>query len=391
MKRTTPDFGYGIRAFSFGARILTESRFVVPSMARRLGGHIGRTVWRSIACWHWLGLKRHPLVVVAASAAVSAGAATLLFHLARHGKIWQHLGTIEPTWFLVCAAGQGIAYLGYVLALHETARVDGGPRLGFGLAARVVAAGFGAFFAASAAGGFEVDYWALRRAGASRRESLSRVLGLGTLEYAVLAPAALAAALALLAGAGHERYPALTLPWLLVIPGFLFAAWVTSPKRRDRLEETRGRGRARTAFGHMVSGLGVLRMLFTRPLPHGLLAFAGTATYWFGEILCLWASLRAFQADVRIPALILAYATGYVVTRRALPAGGVGVAEIALTFSLVWLGVPFVPALLGVFSYRIFNFWLALLPALAVGGTMRKIREGLPGTRRELAEQQSRG
>lgn len=356
-------------------------------MARHVAGRIGRAVWRSITAWRWLGFKRHPLVIVAVSATVSVGAGALLFHLARHGKIWQHLGTIEPTWFLVCAAGQAIAYLGYVVALHETARVDGGPTLGFRLAARVVAAGFGAFFAASAAGGFEVDYWALRRAGASRHDALSRVLGLGTLEYAVLAPAALGSALALLAGAGRQRYPALTLPWLLVVPGFAFAFWATSPKRRDRFETTHGRGRIRTAFGHAVSGLHVLRTLVARPFPHGVLAFTGTSVYWFGEILCLWASLRAFQADVRIPALILAYASGYVVTRRALPAGGIGVAEIALTFALLWLGVPFVPALLGVFSYRIFNFWLALIPALAVGGTIRTIREGLPHTRRELAEE----
>jgi hypothetical protein len=69
-----------------------------------------------------------------------------------------------------------VAYLGYVLALRETARVNDGPALPFGHASRVVAAGFGAFFATSAKGGFEVDYWALRRAGAERRDAVARVL-----------------------------------------------------------------------------------------------------------------------------------------------------------------------------------------------------------------------
>ena len=351
--------------------------------------YVSRRAWKaavhSLTCWKWLGTRRHPYLVVLASAAVGTGTAILLGWVAGDASVFHVLDYINPIWFLACVGFQIVAYLGYVLALHEIARVADGPRLGYLHTARVVAAGFGAFFAASAAGGFEVDYWAFRRAGASRRDALARVLGLGTLEYAVLAPAALAAALALLAGAGRSPYPALTLPWLLVVPGFAFAGWATSPKRRRRLAETRGRGRLRTVFGHGVSGMVMLRRLLMNPLPHGALALTGAAVYWFGEIGCLWASLRAFHADVEIPALILAYATGYVVTRRALPAGGVGVSEVLLTFALFWLGVPFTPALLGVFSYRIFNFWLALIPAFAVSGTVRRIREGMLEAERELS------
>jgi uncharacterized membrane protein YbhN (UPF0104 family) len=353
-----------------------------------------RTFWRqcvrTATCWNWLGVRRHPFLVVLSSAAIGAGTAIGLGSLAGgSAKVFRALGDVNLPWFGACVAAEAVAYLGYVLALHETARVDEGPRLGLRHAMQVVAAGFGAFFAASAAGGFEVDYWAFRRAGASRREALRRVLGLGTLEYAVLAPAALGSALALLAGSGKHLYPSLTLPWLLVVPGFAFAGWATSPKRRERLEDTRGKGRVRTWFGHGVSGLAILRRLVENPLPHGGLAFIGTAFYWLGEVACLWASLRAFHADVAIPALILAYATGYVVSRRALPAGGVGVSEALLTFALVWLGVPFIPALLGVFSYRIFNFWLALLPAFAVSGTVRTIREGMLQADRELAAERT--
>ena len=73
-----------------------------------------------------------------------------------------------------------------------------------------------------------------------------------------------------------------------------------------------------------------------------------------------------------IAALILAYATGYAFTRRSIPAGGPGAVEVFLTFALVWVGVPLAPALLGVFAYRLFNFWLALVPALAVLPTVRR-------------------
>ena len=59
-----------------------------------------------------------------------------------------------------------------------------------------------------------------------------------------------------------------------------------------------------------------------------------------------------YNAEVSIPALILAYATGYVATRRSLPWGGAGLVEVMMTFALVWVGVPLAPALLGVVTYR---------------------------------------
>ncbi len=51
--------------------------------------------------------------------------------------------------------------------------------------------------------------------------------------------------------------------------------------------------------------------------------------------------------------------------------------------------MPFAPALLGVFSYRLFNFWLALVPALAVPPTVKMIRQGLPEAGAELQAERS--
>jgi uncharacterized membrane protein YbhN (UPF0104 family) len=332
----------------------------------------------------WLRGERRPLSVVVASVAVSVGAASGLGWVAGHGRVIAVMRGIEPRWFALCVVAQAVAYVGYVFALRSTARCGDGPELPFGFTARVVAAGFGAFFSAAAAGGFELDYWALRHAGASRRDALARVIGLGTLEYAVLAPAAMFSAMAMLLGAGRHEYLALTAPWFAVAPGFFVAAWVTQPQRARRWARAHVHSsRLRHGFAHAISGLTTLRTLLTSP-SCGIPAFSGAALYWFGDILCLWASLRAFHADVRIPALIVAYATGYVLTRRGLPAGGIGIAEVALTFALHWLGVPFAPALVGVFSYRIFNFWLALVPALAVLPTVRTIQREIRGAEAEL-------
>jgi uncharacterized membrane protein YbhN (UPF0104 family) len=332
----------------------------------------------------WLRGKRRPLTVVLGSVALSLGAAAGLGVVAGHHKVVSVVEAMEPRWFALCIVAQAVAYVGYVFALRWTARCNDGPKLPFGFAARVVAAGFGAFFSAAAAGGFELDYWALRHSGASRREALARVIGLGTLEYAVLAPAAMFSAMAMLLGASDHPYLAFTAPWFAVVPGFAVAVWITHPARARRWARTHVHSsRIRHGIAHAIAGLTMLRWLATNPKA-GLPAFGGAALYWFGDILCLWASLRAFHADVRIPALIIAYATGYVVTRRSLPAGGIGVAEVALTFALHWLGVPFASALLAVFSYRIFNFWLALVPALAVLPTVRMIRREIRQTDAEL-------
>ena len=60
---------------------------------------------------------------------------------------------------------------------------------------------------------------------------------------------------------------------------------------------------------------------------------------------------------------MLGYATGYALSRRTLPFGGAGAVEALLPFALSWCGIELGAAVLAVFSYRIFNFWLPTLPA----------------------------
>jgi uncharacterized membrane protein YbhN (UPF0104 family) len=278
---------------------------------------------------------------------------------------------IDPIFLPLCFGGQLIAYLGYVLAVRDIARVEDGPHLSFLLTTRTVLAGFGVFAATHSAGGFAVDYWAFRRAGLKRDDAISRVLALGALEYAVLAPAALISAIVVLFGAGGHVQHSMTFPWLAVVPGFLIALWISSPKRAERLSDPGDGGRLRQVFAHAVAGVWKMRCLATR-LRH-VAGLAGVSLYWFGDILSLWAALRVFEVSVSTPALILAYATGYVLTRRSLPAGGAGVVEVLMTFALVWVGMPLAPALMGVLMYRAFNFWLPIVPALAVMPTVKTL------------------
>jgi uncharacterized membrane protein YbhN (UPF0104 family) len=315
--------------------------------------------------------------LVAVAAVLAAGA---LFGLALHAGIRRALtGLVHPHWLWlgVAVAGELVAYAGYTATYREIARAEGGAELEVPKAAALVAAGFGVFVHG---GGFSLDRTALRRAGLSAREARRRVLGLGTLEYAVLAPATLAAAVVVVIR--HPTISAgLTLPWIIGPPvGAVLAAVALHFKARVGRWPLVGR-----ALRHSLESLELVLSLIRAPWRHGL-AIVGTLAYWAGDIFCLWATLRAFSAQPPpVAQLVVGYATGYALTRRALPLGGAGVVEALLPLALGWLKIALLPALLAVFAYRLINLWLPMVPALAGLPTLRRLEARGP-TRRGVAE-----
>jgi hypothetical protein len=238
-------------------------------------------------------LERRPLLVLVVPAALALGAVAGLADIAGGERLDRAARHLHPAWLVLCLGGELLAYAGYVLMVRDTSKVDDGPSLSFGRSLETVIGGFGVFAATRTSGGFAVDYWALRSAGEDRDGAVARVLALGALEYAVLAPAALCSAIALLvSGSGVPL--TLTLPWLLVIPGALVAVWVTSPKRAARYSRAGGGGRIRQGFAHAVAGLSILRSMFVAPPREHGLGLLGTVAYWAGDIACLWGALQFF-------------------------------------------------------------------------------------------------
>ncbi|HVA30019.1 MAG TPA: lysylphosphatidylglycerol synthase domain-containing protein [Gaiellaceae bacterium] len=331
---------------------------------------------RELAGRMFVALEEKPLVVIMVAAGATIATSLVLAASAGWPKVLHRVYTPHAwLWLGVCLGGELAAYLGYVLTIRDMARVDDGPELDMAVSAKTVVAGFGVFAATRSSGGFAVDYWAFRRAGAGKRDAASRVLALGFLEYAVLGVAALVASVFLYLRADGHASDSTTLPSLTIIPIFLLAVWATSPKRFRRLSHSgRGEGWIRRTFANSVRGAGTLRTFLTNPHEHGL-GVAGSGLYWAGDILCLWAALQLVGGTrITVSALVLAYTGGYVLTRRALPAGGAGIVEVALTFALFWMGVRFVPALVGVLVYRLFNFWLPIVPALALMPAVDRLR-----------------
>jgi uncharacterized membrane protein YbhN (UPF0104 family) len=204
-----------------------------------------------------------------------------------------------------------------------------------------------------------------------------RVLALGSLEYAALAPAAAVAAITLLGSRHVERE--LALPWAICVPlGFALGLWVAAPARRQRL--CAGSGRARQALGRGLEGVGLLRVLLAEPVRHRQ-AWLGIVIYWAGDIISLWAGLRLFGVHLSLAALVLAYATGYALTPRTLPLAGVGVTEALMPLALTWVGLRLAPAVAGVAAYRILGLLLSMPAAvLAWPAVTRLGRRGNGGT-----------
>jgi uncharacterized membrane protein YbhN (UPF0104 family) len=280
------------------------------------------------------------------------------------------VGLAHPRWewLGLAVAGEVVAYLGYTAAYREIARAEDGTELQVPEAAALVATGFGAFVHG---GGFALDREALVHAGLSKTEARRRVLGLSALEYSVLAPVTAVAAVFVLV---HHQTISLgmTLPWIIAVP-VGGAVALTACHYRDRVGRWPRIGKTLDRSLHSLQL--VLGMLGS-PRRHWL-AVVGTIAYWGGDIFALWCTLHAFFANTPpVAQLVVAYATGYALSRRALPLGGAGVVEALLPFSLVWLNIAIVPALLAVFAYRLVNLWLPIIPAFAGIPTLRRLERG---------------
>ena len=312
--------------------------------------------------------RAESLLFVVASSLIALGTLFAVTWVAGFDQVAARLREVDPVWFATAFGAELVAYVGYIFAYREVARIEPGCELPTRDLVAAVAAGFGSFVAR---GGFAVDVHAFKQAGLTDQEVRVRVLGLGALEYALLAPAACVVAIQLLAD-GHSPSLGLTLPWAIAVPlGFVAALWTV--EKREALRVHPGR---RRHLAQALDSVYVLKRMFAQP--KHLLGPLGSAVYWFGDIFCLWACLQAFtHGTPNISLLLLGYATGYALTRRTLPLGGAGAVDALLPFALSWCGISLAAAVLAVFAYRIFNLWLPILPALAVLPAVNDLRREL--------------
>jgi uncharacterized membrane protein YbhN (UPF0104 family) len=306
-----------------------------------------------VAAGYALPVRVRLILTSVAAAGAFFGALAVMAAIAGWHDVVDQLHPRLSFWFAIAFAAELAAFAAYVLAYRAVAAVANGPKLSLREATALVAVGFGAFLAK---GGAALDSKVLSKSG--RREGEVRVLALDALEHAPLAPAACAAAIALLAQGSRKPGLDFTIPWATLVPIGAVAAFF-GVRHRDRFV---GRHGWRGKLGDVLEGIAILFRLAREWREHWL-GFLGASVYWAGDVLCLWASLQPFDAAPHFAGIVLAHAVGYVLTRRTLPLAGAGAVEVLMPLTLAAAGAPFAGAILGVFAYRVFNLWLPLVPA----------------------------
>jgi uncharacterized protein (TIRG00374 family) len=81
---------------------------------------------------------------------------------------------------------------------------------------------------------------------------------------------------------------------------------------------------------------------------------------WALDAASLWVFLAAYGQRVNPDGLLVAYGVANLVAILPISPGGLGVIEAVMIPSLVGFGTPRAVAVLGVISWRLFNFWLPI-------------------------------
>jgi uncharacterized membrane protein YbhN (UPF0104 family) len=301
-------------------------------------------------------LRRRPPALVLSGLAIIAAVVAVIAVAAVSGvsidRIFEHF---RLWWVVPLAIAETVSLLPYVLAYRQMTVVAGLQPPSLAVIVAAVLSGFGPFVVG---GGFRLDEATLMKVYGDRQTARVQVAALIALEWAVLAPLGCLSAIVLLI-AGADVMGSLLWPWALCVPaGFALGLWLTAPGRD--LPRLRRFGPVAAAL----DGVGMLHRLIQAP-GRTMPAWVSMTLYWAAEIVALYCALRMFGVRLDPARLVLAYATGYMVTRRSLPLAGAAITEVLLTFALHWVGVPLGPALAAVVSYRVFNLILVSAPSLA--------------------------
>ncbi len=113
-------------------------------------------------------------------------------------------------------------------------------------------------------------------------------------------------------------------------------------------------------------------------------AVGWAAANWLLDAASLWAFLAAFGPPPGPVELMVAYGLANVLAAIPVTPAGLGVVEAVLTASLVGFGMTRGPAILGVISWRLVNFWLPI-PAGGVAYLSLAVERGRRTRAEELA------
>jgi uncharacterized protein (TIRG00374 family) len=227
-------------------------------------------------------------------------------------------------------------------------------------------------FSAGGAGGIILTYWALRKAGVARRPAACRMVALIVLLYAVYLVALIVFGVLLRTGVLSGDAPI----GLTIVPagiaGTVIALFLLIALIPEDFERRFAGWSAGYRFGRFARRLATVpdtlargtrtAIAFVREPSRGGLALVGTLGFWAANIGTLWACFKAFGVEVPFGVVVQGYFVGMVANLIPGAPGGVGTVDAGMIGAFVLFGIPSDSVFPAVLIYRLFAFWLPVLP-----------------------------
>jgi uncharacterized protein (TIRG00374 family) len=257
-------------------------------------------------------------------------------------------------------------------------------RLDLAASYQITMAGLAAtrLFSAGGAGGIVLTYWALRKAGMSRRRSACRMVAFLTLLYGVYLLALIIFGILLRTGVlpGDDPFGGTVVPAAVsagVMGVFLLIALI--PQDIERRIQRFGGGYRHTRYltriakGPATVATGVRTAIaYVRHPSRGALAVGGAIGFWAANIAVLWASFEAFGGDVPFAVLVQGFFVGLAANLIPSPFGGVGSVDAGMIGAFLLFGIDESVVFPAVLSYRVIAFWLPIPPGVVAFLQLRK-------------------
>jgi uncharacterized protein (TIRG00374 family) len=324
------------------------------------------------------------------------------------GDALSKLDDADPVWIGVAVAFSVASFATYI-ALFKAVVGGDALRLTWVETYEINMAGVAAtlIFSAGGAGGVVLTYWALRKAGMTRRDVARRMVAFLTLHYAFYPIALILFGILLRTGVmnGKDSVELTIVPaavaGLLLVGGVLIA--LIPPDLGKRIEPfANAHGERAKAIAANVAkvpatvgeGFRFALGLFAHPSRGGL-AVLGAAGFWATSIGVLWASFHAFGVHVPLAVVVQGFFLGMVANLFPLAPAGVGAVDAGMIGAFVLFGIPEETVFPAILIYRLVAFWLPIPPGIVAFFQLRKRvqrweLEGLPVDRRKRAPKELR-
>jgi uncharacterized membrane protein YbhN (UPF0104 family) len=314
-----------------------------------------------------VGLSSRRALLLAAGGALLGVTVVLLAPAVAHlPGVWHRLAHGDTSWLGLALVLELLSFAGHIV-LFRAVSLDGSGRIGLRASTEITLAGHAAtrLLASAGAGGVALTAWALRRSGMARAAVAARMTTFLVLLYSVYMAALIVGGVGLATG----LVPGGGSVAITVVPAAFGAAVVAAALATQRVRP--GGSRLRRALAPVGTGVRDARRLVRSGNP-GLL---GALMWWGFDVAVLYACFAAFGTPPAVAVVVVAYFVGTLANSLPLP-GGIGGVEGGMVGALAAFGVDPALALVAVLAYRVFAFWLPILPGALAFASLRRTVAG---------------